>query len=131
MKIAIPTRENVVDDHFGHCEYYTIFTLDSKNEIVEKEIMPSPQGCGCKSDIAGILEKEGVSVMLAGNMGGGALNVLTSHNIKVLRGCSGNVETVVKDYVSGNLADSGVGCSSHGHSHGGAHTSEGHTCSHK
>lgn len=127
MKIAVPTRENVVDNHFGHCEYYTIFTIDSKNEIVEKEIIPSPQGCGCKSDIAGILEKEGVSVMLAGNMGGGALNVLTSHNIKVLRGCSGNVETVAKEYLSGNLADSGIGCSSHGESH----SSQEHTCSHK
>ena len=24
-KIAIPTRERMVDDHFGHCAYYTVF----------------------------------------------------------------------------------------------------------
>jgi len=59
----------------------------------------------------------GVSVMLAGNMGQGALNVLTSHHIKVIRGCSGNLLEVAADYLSGKLTDSGVGCSSHEHHH--------------
>lgn len=85
MKIAIPTKENMVDDHFGHCEYYTVLTIGQDNQILSSEMIPSPQGCGCKSDIAGVLENMGVSVMLAGNMGQGALNVLTSHHIKVIR----------------------------------------------
>ena len=25
--IAIPTRDSMVDDHFGHCAYYTVVTL--------------------------------------------------------------------------------------------------------
>ena len=58
-----------------------------------------------------------VSVMLAGNMGQGALNVLTAHNIKVIRGCSGNILDVATDYLNGKLIDSGVGCSSHAHQH--------------
>lgn len=126
MKIAIPTRENVVDDHFGHCEFYTVFTVNEKKEVVEKVVIPSPQGCGCKSDIASIFEKDEVTVMLAGNMGGGALNVLTIHNIKVVRGCSGPVDKVLRDFLDGHLEDSGVGCSTHNHSH----SSDGHTCSH-
>ena len=28
MKIAIPTREGRVDDHFGHCDHYTIFAIE-------------------------------------------------------------------------------------------------------
>lgn len=115
MKIAIPTRENEVDDHFGHCEYYTVLTIGQDNRILSNEIIPSPQGCGCKSNIAGELEKMGVNVMLAGNMGQGALNVLTSHNIKVVRGCSGNIQNVVTDYLNGKITDSGIGCSSHEH----------------
>lgn len=59
MKIAIPTRENEVDDHFGHCEYYTVLTIGQDNQILSNEIIPSPQGCGCKSNIAGELEKMG------------------------------------------------------------------------
>lgn len=38
MKVAIPTRNNVVDDHFGHCEYYTIFTISEDKLIVCTEI---------------------------------------------------------------------------------------------
>lgn len=95
IKVAIPTKDNMVNDHFGHCEYYTVFTIDESNQIKSSETVPSPQGCGCKSNIAATLESIGVSVMLAGNIGQGALNVLTAHNIKVVRGCSGDVTAVV------------------------------------
>lgn len=124
MKLAIPTKGNVVDDHFGHCEMYTIFTTDENNKIIKSEILPSPQGCGCKSNIAYDLKQIGVSVMLAGNMGGGALNVLNSQGINVVRGCSGDVKKVAEDYLQGQIADSGVGC--HHHDHEG----EGHVCNH-
>ena len=31
MKIAVPTSDGRVDDHFGHCAYYTIFdVIDGK-----------------------------------------------------------------------------------------------------
>ena len=56
MKIAVPTRENVVDDHFGHCAYYTLFTVDDDKNITNIETLPSPQGCGCKSNIASVLK---------------------------------------------------------------------------
>lgn len=114
-KIAIPTMNGAVDDHFGHCAYYTILTVDENNRIVNSETLPSPQGCGCKSNIAGVLEEMGVRVMLAGNMGMGALNVLTMHNIQVIRGCSGDVLEVATAYLNGQLVDSGVGCSAHEH----------------
>ena len=42
-KIAIPTREDMVDDHFGHCAYYTVVTLDEQNQIVNKERLDSPK----------------------------------------------------------------------------------------
>ena len=30
MKIAIPTRDCRIDDHFGHCDHYTIYTIENK-----------------------------------------------------------------------------------------------------
>ena len=36
-KIAIPTREGMIDDHFGHCAYYTVFTLDEQNQVIYQE----------------------------------------------------------------------------------------------
>jgi predicted Fe-Mo cluster-binding NifX family protein len=113
MKIAVPTRGNVVDDHFGHCEAYTIFTIDENQSVEKAEILPSPAGCGCKSNIAAVLQEMGVSVMLAGNMGNGALHVLNSFGIDVYRGCSGNVHQLVELFLKGDVDDSGEGCHQH------------------
>ena len=113
MRIAIPTRNNVVDDHFGHCEYYTIFTINENNEIISRERQDSPEGCGCKSNIASVLEEKGVSIMLAGNMGEGAKNKLESHHIQVIRGCSGPIEQVLGNWLQGKIKDSGEQCNHH------------------
>jgi predicted Fe-Mo cluster-binding NifX family protein len=116
MKIAVPTKEHMVDDHFGHCAYFTIFTIGDKKNIVSEEIVPSPAGCGCKSNIVHTLSQMGVQVMLAGNMGDGAVNVLKSKGITVIRGCSGETKTVTERWLTGVIVDSGDAC--HEHEHG-------------
>ncbi len=125
IKIAIPTNGNLVDNHFGHCEMYTVISADDNLNITGTEIIPSPLGCGCKSNIAGIFQKLGVKVMLAGGIGEGAIKALNMHGVQVIRGCSGNVNQVAEKYLKGTLTDSGVSCVQHEHHHG-----EGHTCSH-
>jgi len=117
MKIALPSRQNIIDDHFGHCEYFTIFTVDDNSkEIVGHETIASPSGCGCKSNIAQVLSEMGVKIMLAGNMGEGAVSVLNNSGIEVLRGCSGDVKTAALKWLAGSLIDSGDSC--HEHEHG-------------
>ena len=112
MKIAVPTRDGRVDDHFGHCAYYTIFdVIDGKVTNISK--MASPEGCGCKSGIAPVLLQMGVVVMLAGNMGQGAKNVLQSQRIEVIRGCCGDVEELVTAYLEGIVKDNGEACDHH------------------
>ncbi len=127
-KVAIPvTINNQVDDHFGHCEFYGVYTISDENEIVDVETIKSEQGCGCKSNIASVLADKGVSIMLAGGIGGGAINVLNSWGIDVIRGCSGNAADVVKLFIEGEIADNGVSCAQHEQ-----HNAEGgeHTCNH-
>jgi predicted Fe-Mo cluster-binding NifX family protein len=130
MKIAVPvTSENQIDGHFGHCESYGVFTITEEKKIVNVKSVQSPQGCGCKSDIASVLAADGVSLMLAGGIGGGAINVLNNSGIEVIRGCSGDATEVVKLYLKGLVEDSGSSCHHHeahnanGHDHG-------HQCSH-
>jgi len=113
MKIALPTRDGNIDDHFGHCDHYTIITLDEDNKITNKEAMDSPDGCGCKSDLAPLLAGMGVKVMLAGNMGQGAVNILQSNEIKVVRGCSGPVDDVAAKYLAGEIQDQLITCNHH------------------
>ncbi|HKK41890.1 MAG TPA: NifB/NifX family molybdenum-iron cluster-binding protein [Bacteroidales bacterium] len=126
MKIAVPvTSGNLVDGHFGHCESYGVYTISENNEIENIKKVDSPQGCGCKSDIASVLASDGVSVMLAGGIGGGAINVLNNSGIEVIRGCSGDASEVVSLYLKGMVHDSGNSCN-HNHSD---HI-HGHSCSH-
>jgi predicted Fe-Mo cluster-binding NifX family protein len=113
MRIAIPTKGLQIDDHFGHCQSYTVYTVNSEMEIESTDTVPSPQGCGCKSNIATTFKQMGVTVMLAGNMGTGALNILNNNGIKVYRGCSGEVQKNVDAFLKGNIHDSGLGCSHH------------------
>ena len=124
MKIAIPTKENIVNDHFGHCDAYTIFSINKTGKIVSTEILPSTEGCGCKSNIAEILQQQDVKVLLAGNMGAGAYNRLNNVGIKVYRGCTGEVVKLAEDYIAGKIIDNNEGCHQH-HKQG-----EEHQCSH-
>lgn len=116
MKIAVPTRDSRIDDHFGHCDHYTIYTIENKR-VISREQLPSPQGCGCKSNITADLQRLGVTVMLAGNMGEGAKNKLEAHGITVIRGCSGEIETAVRSYLTGFILDSGKSCAGHDGAH--------------
>ncbi len=110
MKIALPSRDYQVDGHFGHCEYFTVFSVGENNKIISEQRVDPPAGCGCKSNIVSILSEMGVSVMLAGNMGSGAVAVLNSHGIKVYRGCSGDLREVAESWLVGKISDSGGGC---------------------
>lgn len=60
MKIALPSRNKQIDSHFGHCEYFTVYTIDENKKIVDEQTVTSPAGCGCKSNIAKTLADQGV-----------------------------------------------------------------------
>ena len=112
-KVAVPTRNGSVDAHFGHCEYFTVFEI-AEGKIKSEKRVDSPNGCGCKSDIASVLAADGVTLMLAGNMGDGAVRVLHAKGIEVLRGTAGNARAVAEQWIAGALKDSGEGCHEHG-----------------
>lgn len=114
MKIAIPSKKGEVDSHFGHCEYFTVFSLDEQGQICNQEELTPPPGCGCKSNLVSSLADLDVKVMLAGNMGQGAVNKLNAAGISVIRGCSGSVKQVIEDYTAGKITDAAVICHDHG-----------------
>jgi len=118
MKIAVPTKDNnQIDAHFGHCEFYKIFAISDQNQVISEERMESPQGCGCKSNIAETFENEEIRIMLAGGIGDGAINKLNAHGVTVIRNCQGDVSEIVKKYLAGEIKDSGSNCAAHEHGH--------------
>jgi predicted DNA-binding protein (UPF0251 family)/predicted Fe-Mo cluster-binding NifX family protein len=129
MKIAVPAREGVVDAHFGHCEHFMVYAVGEDRAITGEEKVDSPDGCGCKSNIAAVLARMGVTHMVAGNMGEGAVRVLKAHGIDVVRGASGDARGAAELFAKGELSDSGELCvgheSGHHHAHGNGHVQGG------
>jgi predicted Fe-Mo cluster-binding NifX family protein len=121
MKIAVPVKEDgVIDAHFGHCNHYQLFNISENKEVINTEILKSPEGCGCKSDIATTLKQLGVSIMLAGGIGDGAVGKLKAQGIDTIRNCQGDATEQILLYLNGEISDGGQNCASH----------EGHECSH-
>lgn len=121
IKIAVPTRGGKVDEHFGHCEAFTIYAIDDAKAVAGQERFTPPPTCGCKSNLIGTLVEMGVSVLIAGNMGEGAAQKLTQAGIKVFRGVNGDVGEAVQAWLDGKIKDSNILCAAHVH---------GHDCSH-
>ena len=126
MKIAVPSRNGQVDEHFGHCKEFLVFRWEGGRLIAEPTVA-SGDSCGCKSGIASELARAGVTHLVAGNMGEGALRVLGANGIAVTRGATGDAQAAALSFAQGSLADSGVGCGHHEHGHG---HEEGHSCEH-
>ena len=121
MKIAVPSRDGIVDEHFGHCKEFLIFRVEGES-LVEEQSVPSLEGCGCKSGVAAVLARSGVTHLVGGNMGEGAVRVLGSQGIRVVRGATGQARAAAEAFARGTLADSGLGCAGHGEA--------GHECNH-
>ncbi|MGD9928848.1 MAG: NifB/NifX family molybdenum-iron cluster-binding protein [Mangrovibacterium sp.] len=105
MKIAIPAKENKVDNHFGHCDHFMIFKLNDQLEVVSTSRLETDKTCGCKSNLADELAAQGVGLLLAGGIGEGAIKKLNQQKIDVIAGFKGDIETVIeqwkrKDYLT-------------------------------
>lgn len=116
MKIAVPSNKGMVDEHFGHCKEFLVFEV-SGGKLAGESVLPSGQGCGCKSNIAAELARLGVTHLVAGNMGDGAVRVLSSNGIAVIRGAAGDARAAAESLASGKMADSGAGCAGHAPDH--------------
>ena len=114
MKIAVPlNNENHISGHFGQSDYFGIFTITDDRQIAGLQFVESPEGCGCRSDIASQLASDGVTVLLASGMGKGAFSKFTRSGISVIRGLSGSADNAVKEYLGGGLEDLGSSCHKH------------------
>ena len=103
MKYAVPVSDSMVAMHFGHCEQFALIDVDeAKNEIVRKEIIPSP---GHQPGLLPVwLAEQGVSVIIANGMGSRAQELFRQNRIKVIINVlEGNPEKAVLDYIGGRL----------------------------
>lgn len=112
MKIAVASDAGMVAGHFGHCEGFALF--DAENGAVVKEQLVENPGHR-PGFLPNYLNDLGVKVIIAGGMGGGAIDIFNEKGIEVIVGAQGNARQVAEQYLQGNLRSTGSVCTEHQH----------------
>ncbi len=108
MKIAIPVLEknglnSKISEHFGHSPYFALLEVD--DEIRSIDIVENPYEEHGPGVMPNFLKSLGVDVVIVRGMGKRAVDFFEQLGIEVIRGASGSVESIVKEYISGSLKD--------------------------
>ena len=113
MKIAVPVTGETMDAHFGQCTQLALFNVTGP-ETWERHNIVVPESIGCRSALGPVLALQGVTHVVAGQLGGGVRNAFESNGVKVIAGHSGQVEDVIGALLRGELKDNAQSCGGHG-----------------
>ncbi|MEG1980617.1 MAG: NifB/NifX family molybdenum-iron cluster-binding protein, partial [Victivallaceae bacterium] len=100
MKFAVTCEDGMVFQHFGHTPEFAVFTVEN-NQIVNKDIL----SCGESGHgaLAGLLQQDGIELLICGGIGGGAQMALAEAGIKLIGGASGLVDEVAANFMADKL----------------------------
>lgn len=112
MKIAVACMDTLVAGHFGHCENFRIYVCEG-TAISSSESIPNP---GHKPGfLPNFLADLGAEVIIAGGMGGGAVEIFNERGLEVIVGAEGAADAAVIAYLMGELESTGSICNHHDH----------------
>lgn len=115
MRYVIPVTNGMLDPHFGHCAEFALIDVNTEERtIVEKQVVASP---GHQPGLLpGWLANHGVRIVIAGGMGGRAVQLFEEHSIQVVLGASAmEPERAVLEHLEGRLRSNGSACEEHSH----------------
>jgi len=125
MKIAVTYENGQIFQHFGHTEWFKIYTVENEKIIRNEVVDTNGSGHGA---LAKLLSALGVDALICGDIGGGAQMALAEAGIKLYGGVSGSCDAAVEALLSGTLGfNPNVKCDHHDH-HGEGHTCGDHGC---
>ena len=114
MKISVAVTDGQVARHFGHCDEFMIYETKGDSIVSENAIANPGHKPGFLPNFLG---DQGVEVIIAGGMGGGAVDIFNERNIEVIIGAEGLPRENVELYVKGQLQSTGSVCHEHDHEH--------------
>ncbi len=117
MKYGIPVSAGVLDPHFGHCEGFALIETDEEEMIIlSQEIIISPGHV--PGALPPWLAEQGTQVVIAGGMGGRAIEIFQQSGIDVILGAPPlSPDEVVIAYMNGTLTTGPNACGDD-HEHG-------------
>lgn len=117
-----------VFQHFGRTETFRLYTIEG-GKVTKKEDVSAAE-TGGHSALAPFLKEHGVTALIAGGIGGGAREALTSCGIEVYPGVSGSADEAAEAFAAGKLAFNANATCSHHHEEGHGCGHHDHGCSH-
>lgn len=110
MKICISASsaslDANVDSRFGRCPYFVIVDSETMEfNSISNDSINAAHGAGIQA--AQTVANIGVNVVITGNVGPNAFNVLSASGIKIVTGASGNIREAVEKYKKGQLKEVG------------------------
>ena len=100
MKIAVSCNGSQIWPHFGHCENFMVYEAE-EGKIESEQSVPNP---GHRPGfLPNFLADMGVEVMIAGGMGGGAVDIFNERGVEVVLGAQGDAKPAVEAYLRGEL----------------------------
>jgi predicted Fe-Mo cluster-binding NifX family protein len=109
MKIAISSTgtnlEAMIDPRFGRCQYFVYVDPETLQfEAVENPGLLASGGAGIAT--AQAIASKGAEVVMTGNCGPNAYQVLSAARIKVITGTAGTIKDAIQDYKAGKYQSS-------------------------
>lgn len=101
IKFAIPTLNERLTAHFGHCEKFAIVDVEDNKVVKDEFITPPVHQPGVYPRF---LAEQGVNIIIAGGMGQRAIDLFTQNNIEVYMGVGdGKPIELVENYLNNKL----------------------------
>jgi predicted Fe-Mo cluster-binding NifX family protein len=103
MKIAT-TYDNgngEIFQHFGRSQFLKVYDIED-GKVASTQVIDTTASGGHEA-IAYVLRDNGVTTLICGGIGGGAINALNSLGIRILPGISGSSDEAVKAYLAGTI----------------------------
>ena len=112
MRIVVAAMGTAVAGHFGHCENFLFFDTENGGITAENSV-PNP---GHRPGfLPNFLADNDAQVIIAGGMGGGAVEIFNERGVEVIVGVQGDARTAVETYLRGELKSTGSICHEHQH----------------
>ncbi|MEJ5363983.1 MAG: iron-sulfur cluster carrier protein MrpORP [Desulfosoma sp.] len=101
LRIAVPTADGKLCNHFGHCEKFVLVDVRDSQIQNHTEVTPPPHEPGL---LPRWLADQGVGMVIAGGMGQRAIGLFEERGIRVLTGApADDPRNLVRRYLEGTL----------------------------
>uniref|UniRef100_A0A832A591 Iron-sulfur cluster carrier protein n=1 Tax=Desulfacinum infernum TaxID=35837 RepID=A0A832A591_9BACT len=101
FRIAVPTADGRLCNHFGHCEKFVLIDVRDSQIQNRTEVTPPPHEPGL---LPRWLADHGVGMVIAGGMGQRAIGLFEERGIRVLTGAPpDDPQNLVRRYLEGTL----------------------------